>query len=108
MFIPIGGASTLTIWLALLAATIWAVFFEPEVNNVSPALHETELTNDVEQQVEKFARMSPYYPSGDTQQPAMTPQASQSPPTGFSQAPSQQFQQQASIVAQAYEAEGRQ
>jgi len=39
------------------------VFFEPEVNDVSPAMYETELTNDIEQQVEKFARMSPYYPN---------------------------------------------
>ncbi|KAL8437818.1 hypothetical protein ACSSS7_000699 [Eimeria intestinalis] len=108
LFIPIGGASSLSIWLALLAASTWAIFFEPEVNNVSPALHETELTNDVEQQVEKFARMSPYYPTeeqGGRGAPPVTMAPSHS--TSFVQAPSQQFQQQASVVAQAYESEGR-
>lgn len=59
------GVAALFIWLALVGVTTWAFFFEPEVNEVSPALHETELTNDVEQQVEKFARMSPYYPAED-------------------------------------------
>ncbi|CDJ60918.1 hypothetical protein, conserved [Eimeria maxima] len=108
LFVPVGGASALTIWLALLAAAIWAVFFEPEVNNVSPALHETELTNDVEQQVEKFARLSPYYPSGDPSGLQQQQQASPSPHASFSQAPSQQFLPQASVVAQAYETEGRQ
>ncbi|KAL8448452.1 hypothetical protein Emed_003786 [Eimeria media] len=107
LFVPIGGASSLSIWLALLAASTWAVFFEPEVNNVSPALHETELTNDVEQQVEKFARMSPYYPTEEQggRAPSMTMAPSHS--ASFVQAPSQQFQQQASVVAQAYESEGR-
>lgn len=104
---PVGGVSSLSIWLALLAATTWAVFFEPEVNNVSPALHETELTNDVEQQVEKFARMSPYYPSGEQAGQAAPSVVPPAPSGTFSQAPSQHFQQQASVVAQAYEAEGR-
>ncbi|KAF8822639.1 glideosome-associated protein with multiple-membrane spans GAPM3 [Cardiosporidium cionae] len=60
IFLKYSSISTAFIWLALLAVTIWCYFFEPEVNLVSPALFETELTNDVEIQVEKFARMSPF------------------------------------------------
>ncbi|KAK2194937.1 Protein of unknown function DUF3273 [Babesia duncani] len=45
--------------LSLFAVTLWAIYFEPEVVYVSPDLHETELTNDVEHQVEKFTRMTP-------------------------------------------------
>ncbi|CDJ47103.1 Chromosome III, complete sequence, related [Eimeria brunetti] len=117
------GAACACLWLSLFAAAIWALFFEPEVNAVSPALHETELTNDVEQQVEKFARLSPYYPpaaaataaaaaadgsSSGSSGNAATPLQQQQQQQSFSQSPSQQFlQQQASVVAQAYEAEGR-
>ncbi|PFH37336.1 glideosome-associated protein with multiple-membrane spans GAPM3 [Besnoitia besnoiti] len=70
LFSGMSGVATMFIWLALVAVTTWAFFFEPEVNEVSPSLHETELTNDVEQQVEKFARMSPYYPTGDGSAPS--------------------------------------
>lgn len=48
-----------TLALALLAASLWAVYFEPEVTYTSPALNETELTNDVEHQVEKFTHLTP-------------------------------------------------
>ena len=109
LFASVSGVSALFVWFALLAAATWAVFFEPEVNNVSPALHETELTNDVEQQVEKFARLSPYYPSSDPlQQQQQQQQMGVSPHASFSQGQSQQYAQQPSVVAQAYEAEGRQ
>ncbi|XP_058515537.1 uncharacterized protein LOC131478935, partial [Ochotona princeps] len=63
LFVGMSGVAAVFIWVALAALTAWACFFEPEVNEASPALYETELTNDVEQQVEKFARMSPYYPT---------------------------------------------
>lgn len=106
MFLPLSGLSTLAIWFALLAATVWAFFFEPEVNNVSPALHETELTNDVEQQVEKFARMSPYYPTEHSMLQSQATVAQQSTPSYVQQ--SFEMQNQPSIVAQAYEAQVRQ
>lgn len=54
-----GMFTTPLIMVTLCAATLWAVYFEPEVVFVSPALQETELTNDVEHQVEKFTRMTP-------------------------------------------------
>lgn len=60
IFCNSGSFSNLLLWFALLAASLWSYYFEPEVNHVSPALHETELTNDVEQQVEKFSRYTPY------------------------------------------------
>ncbi|KAF7457789.1 putative glideosome associated protein with multiple membrane spans 3 [Cryptosporidium felis] len=43
------------------AALLWALFFEPSINEFSPAFSETELTNDVETQVEKFTRTNQYY-----------------------------------------------
>ncbi|KAH8739457.1 cytochrome c oxidase subunit III [Cryptosporidium ryanae] len=43
------------------SASLWAVFFEPAINEFSPAFGETELTNDVETQVEKFTRTNQYY-----------------------------------------------
>lgn len=60
IFLRWNSVSTLLIWVALVCVTVWAYFFEPEVNDASPALYETELTNDVEQQVELFASSSPY------------------------------------------------
>lgn len=60
VFCNSGSFSNLILWIALGAVSLWSYYFEPEVNNVSPALHETELTNDVEQQVEKFSRYTPY------------------------------------------------
>ncbi|UKJ89963.2 hypothetical protein MACJ_003220 [Theileria orientalis] len=55
----VNGVYTPFLLLALAAVTLWAFYFEPEVNFVSPTLKETELTNDVEQQVEKFTRLTP-------------------------------------------------
>lgn len=55
----VNGAYTPLLLLSLAAATLWAFYFEPEVTFVSPTLEETELTNDVEQQVEKFTRLTP-------------------------------------------------
>ncbi|CAG9476250.1 glideosome associated protein with multiple membrane spans 3, putative [Plasmodium vivax] len=60
IFCNSGCYSNFLLWLALGAVSLWSYYFEPEVNHVSPALHETELTNDVEQQVEKFSRYTPY------------------------------------------------
>ncbi|EDO08452.1 hypothetical protein BBOV_III008950 [Babesia bovis T2Bo] len=54
-----GMLATPLLLITLAAATLWAVYFEPEVTFVSPALQETELTNDVEHQVEKFTRLTP-------------------------------------------------
>lgn len=55
----VNGVYTPFLLLSLAAVTLWAFYFEPEVNFVSPTLQETELTNDVEQQVEKFTRLTP-------------------------------------------------
>ncbi|KNG76117.1 hypothetical protein PFMG_02379 [Plasmodium falciparum IGH-CR14] len=71
IFCNSGCYSNLLLWLALGAVSLWSYYFEPEVNHVSPALHETELTNDVEQQVEKFSRYTPY--PQDTNQNAYYP-----------------------------------
>ncbi|OII76100.1 hypothetical protein cand_006890 [Cryptosporidium andersoni] len=60
--------------VALMGAFIWASFFEPAVNEFSPSLGETELTNDVETQVEKFTRTSHYY--NVDEQPGYTSQGS--------------------------------
>jgi len=59
IFFKLHSTSTALIWAALFVVTAWCYFFEPEVNHASPLLDETELTNDVEQQVEKFTRLNP-------------------------------------------------
>ncbi|AFZ81644.1 hypothetical protein BEWA_010610 [Theileria equi strain WA] len=55
----IGTIYTPFLLFSLSAVTLWSFYFEPEVTYISPSLQETELTNDVEQQVEKFTRMTP-------------------------------------------------
>jgi len=59
LFLSHGVAGIVLLWIALVSGLTWAMAFEQEVNETSPQLNETELTNDVEQQVEKFARLSP-------------------------------------------------
>lgn len=60
IFFQISSTASGLIWASLFVVTTWCYFFEPEVNHASPLLDETELTNDVEQQVEKFTRVNPF------------------------------------------------
>lgn len=55
-----GATGVVLNWVALVSALLWAMAFEQEVNASGPLLHETELSNEVEAQVEKFARAHPY------------------------------------------------
>ncbi|KAJ1613148.1 cytochrome c oxidase subunit III [Cryptosporidium canis] len=67
--------ATLFALASFSAALLWALLFEPSINEFSPAFGETELTNDVETQVEKFTRTNQYYNvdenyTGYSQQPS--------------------------------------
>lgn len=48
--------SVVIYWVALVSALVWVMGFEQELNASQPLLNEPELTNDIETQVEKFAR----------------------------------------------------
>ncbi|EZG67240.1 putative transmembrane protein [Gregarina niphandrodes] len=51
--------STAVSFVALMSALLWAVAFEEEVNASSPALNESELCNELEKQMDRFARVNP-------------------------------------------------
>lgn len=57
-----GSIAVVLHWIALVSSLVWAMAFEQEVNASAPLLNEPELTNEIESQVEKFARASPYLP----------------------------------------------
>eukprot|EP01053_Blabericola_migrator_P007690 Blabericola_migrator_1__7689@NODE_3924_length_1423_cov_113_025811_g2427_i0_p1_GENE_NODE_3924_length_1423_cov_113_025811_g2427_i0NODE_3924_length_1423_cov_113_025811_g2427_i0_p1_ORF_typecomplete_len293_score37_95DUF3273/PF11677_8/2_3e60SdpI/PF13630_6/6_9e03SdpI/PF13630_6/7_7e02_NODE_3924_length_1423_cov_113_025811_g2427_i04611339 len=46
-------------WVAIVSALIWAMAFEQELSETSPAMDESELCNELEREVEKFTRTSP-------------------------------------------------
>lgn len=54
-----GSIAIILQWIALVSALVWAMAFEQEVNASQPLLNEPELTNEIESQVEKFARARP-------------------------------------------------
>lgn len=57
--------SVVITWIALVSAMVWSMAFEQEVNASAPLLNEPELTNEIEAQVEKFARKTPYLSGQD-------------------------------------------
>lgn len=64
-----GSISIVLHWIALVSILVWAMAFEQELNSSQPFLHESEFTNQVESQVEKFARNSPYANPAQQQNP---------------------------------------
>lgn len=54
------GLSVFVAIVAHLSALFWAFNFEDELMETSTALNETELCNEVEQEVGKFTKLSPY------------------------------------------------
>jgi len=53
------GWSTISLSIAHISAFLWALPFEEELNECS-GLHESELVNQVEEETNKYANLSPY------------------------------------------------